>query len=57
MKFGGIIIMAERPVCEACGGTGQIREGTSGPFSVCAACQGAGRITVVGALPKKGKKK
>ncbi len=49
--------MAERPVCETCAGTGQVREGYSGPYSVCVACQGAGRITVVGAFLKNGKKK
>ncbi len=49
--------MAERPVCETCAGTGQVREGYSGPYSVCPACQGAGRITVTAALPKKDKKK
>ncbi len=49
--------MAERPVCEPCGGTGQIREGSSGPFSVCAECQGAGRTPAAVAVVKKGKKK
>ncbi len=49
--------MAERPVCETCAGAGQIREGTAGPYSVCAPCQGSGRITVVASVVKKGKKK
>lgn len=41
--------MTERPVCGACNGYGQTRNHASGPYQVCAACAGTGRVAGGGA--------
>lgn len=36
--------MSERPVCATCEGYGQVREASTGPYSECTTCSGAGRV-------------